>query len=476
MIKRLYIYIIPVFILFGCDKYLDELPDDRQEIKTQKNVAELLVSAYPYASYVFLEWKTDNVMAVNTNNQLPQLTENFQYLPVVSDEDQDTPTYFWNASYSAIAHSNQALLELENIPNDDNDYKNALKAEALITRAYNHFMLANVFCQHYSTETASDLGIPYITAPESELRVSYDRGTLQETYDNIEKDLLEALPLISDEYYEGSGKYHFNKNAAYAFASRFYLFKGDFVKCLEYSNKLLGSGVPSQAFIRDMAEVFNGTNVPEIAMKFYDVLEPANLMVIRNETAYVTRTYYGYQCTSDIFDEVHTTVLQGLTEDFRDARWGISDDRVPPKYNELFKYTTSTTGLPYYIHPAFRAEEVIFNRMEAYVMLNRVDEALADYNTLAPFRYANGGQLSINEIVNYFGASEQVAMFIFVITERRKEFLREGLRWFDIKRFGIPVRHIDITGAVFDLQSEDLRRAIQIPASAIAQGIEANPR
>lgn len=40
---------------------------------------------------------------------------------------------------------------------------NGQKGEALLTRAYHHFMLVNVFCKHYSEQTsATDLGIPYM--------------------------------------------------------------------------------------------------------------------------------------------------------------------------------------------------------------------------------------------------------------------------------------------------------------------------
>lgn len=114
--------------------------------------------------------------------------------------------------------------------------------------------------------------------------------------------------------------------------------------------------------------------------------------------------------------------------------------------------------------------------MESNVRLNKLEEALKDYNALAPSRYSNGGQLTIADITPYFEGTEQEAMLEFVYFERRKEFLREGLRWFDIKRFEKPITHIDIKGDEFKLLETDLKKAIQIPAGALAQGIEANPR
>ncbi len=480
MKKNKTIVVLLLFISFSyisCDDYLDEVPDDRQEIKTLENLSELLVSGYSEASYNFIEWKTDNAVAIPDNDQRNELTENFQFVPVVSSEEQDTPGYFWTNTYNAIAHANQVLAEIENVENTDNALKMAVKGEALFIRAYNHFMLANIFCQQYSPSNASGLGIPYILAPETALQVNYERGTLQETYDLIEADLIAGLPLVSNDYYKGSGKYHFNKNAANAFASRFYLFIGKYQKSIDYANKILGEGVISSNFMKDMAAIYTGTSSSAIAAQFYDVYAPSNLLVVRKETAFVTRYYRGYGTNRAVANEIFNTVIQGGGTDERNFLYGYSSGALaPPKYAELFRYTTSTTGYPYYIQPELRSEEVIFNRMESNVRLNKLEEALKDYNALAPSRYSNGGQLTIADITPYFEGTEQEAMLEFVYFERRKEFLREGLRWFDIKRFEKPITHIDIKGDEFKLLETDLKKAIQIPAGALAQGIEANPR
>ncbi len=479
--KNIKIIIFAVSLsFFGCDKYLDESPDDRQEINTLENVAELLVSAYSEGSYNFIEWKTDNAIAIPLNNQYAFLTENFQFVPVISSEVQDTPTYFWSETYKAIAHSNQALAELDYVENTDTEYYNAIKGEALITRAYNHFMLANIFCQHYSTSNASGLGIPYITSPETELQVDYERGTLQETYELIEKDLLEALPLISDKFYQGSGKYHFNKNASYAFASRFFLFFEKYEKSIEYADEMLGVGAISSNFIKDMDVVYTGTSSTEIARNFYEVFDPSNLLVERKVSFFVNRYNRGYGLTRSVADDIFVnTIVQGVgVDDNRDFLYGYNSTGAmnPPKYTELFEYTTATTGFGYYIQPTLRSEEVIFNRMESNARLNNIDAALIDYNTLALTRYDNGGQLDIDDIKVFFTGSDQEAMLEFIYFEKRKEFLREGLRWFDLKRYRKAITHVDIVGDSFYLEEDDLKKAIQIPQGSIAQGIEPNPR
>ncbi|WP_439182861.1 RagB/SusD family nutrient uptake outer membrane protein [Carboxylicivirga taeanensis] len=473
------LYILMCFIVVtSCDDYLNVAPDNRQELKTLDNLRELLVSSYSEASYIFIEWKTDNAVAIADNTQYDWMNENFQFKPVVSSENQDTPTYLWSSNYTAIAHSNQVLKTIDEVENTNQALYNAIKGEALITRAYNHFILANIFCQSYDKTTASsELGIPYIIAPEVELLVHYERGTLEQTYNLIKKDLEAALPLINDKFYVGTGKYHFTKQAAYAFASRFYLYVKDYENCIKYSNLILGSGVPAPGTYRDMNAVFEGNNFKEIGAQFVDVEDPANLLVVRKMTLNVTRGTRGYRSDNNIFNDIFNANIQE-SADYRRQPWGASTDaRYQPKYGELFEYTTATTGYPYYIQPEFRTEEVIFNRMEAYIATGRTADALGDYNTIAPSRYKNGGQLTMEQVLSFYDKEDETeAMWLFILDERRKEFLGEGLRWWDIKRFKLPITHIDVRGDEFALADDDLKKAIQIPAKAIAQGIQENPR
>ena len=70
------------------------------------------------------------------------------------------------------------------------------RGEALVCRAYNHFVLANIFCNAYNTHASQELGIPYMTKVETTVQPQYGRGTLQETYEKIEKDLLDGMALF----------------------------------------------------------------------------------------------------------------------------------------------------------------------------------------------------------------------------------------------------------------------------------------
>ena len=61
--KKIYIPLVSLslFGLSSCDKFLDELPDNRTEIDTVEEVQELLVSAYPNGLYMDIaETMSDN--------------------------------------------------------------------------------------------------------------------------------------------------------------------------------------------------------------------------------------------------------------------------------------------------------------------------------------------------------------------------------------------------------------------------------
>ena len=227
--------------LASCNKWLDVMPDNRAEVDTKEKVEKLLVSAYPENAYIMMsELSSDNVddfgeSAAYSNRIYSQLYR----WEEVTESDNEDPKAVWGALYGAITNANQAISAIDEMGNGD-DLK-AARGEALVARAYSHFLLANLFCKAYDPATAqSDLGIPYMDKPETELNPQYERGTVAEVYEKIAKDLEEGLPLINDAMYTVP-KYHFNEKAAYTFASRVYLFYGDWDKTIEYANKVLGT-------------------------------------------------------------------------------------------------------------------------------------------------------------------------------------------------------------------------------------------
>ena len=141
-------FTIAAGIMAGCDKFLEENPDNRVELNNTDKAAQLLTNAYSNAAYTFTEWMSDNVSYTFGTTKLPEHDQAYTWSEFTGI-DQDTPSQYWTSTYDAIAHSNEVLAVIDDMAGD-RAHKQAVKGEALLTRAYGHFMLVNLFAIHSS--------------------------------------------------------------------------------------------------------------------------------------------------------------------------------------------------------------------------------------------------------------------------------------------------------------------------------------
>jgi starch-binding outer membrane protein, SusD/RagB family len=482
------VLVIP--LIWGCDKFLEEVPDNRVELNNLQKASQLLTSAYSTAAYNFVEWMSDNVGYTFGTTKLAEHNEAYSWSEFTGIF-QDTPTYYWNSSYEAIAHANEVLAVIDDLPGEEARRK-AVKGEALLSRAYHHFMLVNLFAKHFNARTANrDMGIPYVEEPEKVFIKQYERATVRDVYQKIERDLLEGLSLVNDSYYANSGKYHFTRKAALAFASRYYLFRGDFENCVKYSTQLLGNS--PEVYVKNLPSLLRErVNTEDYTRLFTSPNDESNIMLMRTITNFHVNV--GHWPTDDtnelypdfsLFDELRSNPFGVRDERFDNALYVRGENGLAsPKFEFLFERSslTSNVGLNYTIMLAFRGEEVLLNRAESYVILNQAEKALADLQVFVNRRYVdsrgNEVVLTTNRLMNYYGVQdERTALWWFILLERQKEFLHEGLRWFDIKRYEFPVFHLLSDGEIIILDEEDPRKVLQIPKAAIdVGGLKPNPR
>lgn len=500
-----------LWITASCDDFLDKMPDKRAEVDNNQKISELLVSAYPNVDPMMIyEHRTDNVMDNGRRFGDPtrMIVENY-YWADISETDWDAPEALWNSCYSAVAAANQALEAIRTL--GDSPGNASSKGEALLCRAYSHFLLANTFCQPYNEmSSGTDLGIPYVEEPETVIGKEYDRGTVSAVYEKIARDIEEGFPLVNDNAYTVP-VYHFNKRAAAAFACRFYLFYGKYDRALAYANEAIKED-PSSS-LRNLKTYTSLTQTSEWRDRFISKDEPANLLLV------TLRSLWGRNYTNQRYgnsDNVVNLLLYrssgpwgNALEDF-DLLFHASGYPVKyqPKYNEIFEVTNETaqTGQPHVVQMAFTVDETLLCRAEANVMLEKYDDAARDLS----FWYVNKGgkSASASHIVDYYTTREtadkqamdkgeltpwlvlvkpfnaafpikegvQEKMLQAVLHARRIETLFSGLRWLDIRRFGIEVVHNVEEKDPIVLSSGDLRRVIQLPQAVTTAGLPGNPR
>lgn len=489
-------------LLNSCNDFLDVVPDNRTTLDSPEAVSELLVSAYPSGNCIFFtESMSDNV--TDRGNTLDSYVQsdwnraNQQafYWQDIDMTYQDSPNYFWMVSYEAIAAANHALDAIKDLEAKGEDCS-AQKGEALLCRAYNHFMLVNIFAQHYNPATAAtDLGIAYVTEPEKEVFGHYERISVKETYEKIRKDLEEGLPLISNKAYGETPKYHFTYEAAQAFACRFYLYIGEWDKAIHAADEALGDN-PT---LRDW-NAYSAMTSANREKNYTSVQENANLLLASTVSLFARdQPFYRYGFSSSV-----KTELFGSTRNLANQAWAYRTETytVSSEAITMMKWKTypksdgvnSNSAVYYLMVPLFTNDNVVCDRIEALAMANRFDEACQDIELFLKNKIKDYDP-SLNPITpetvqNFYKnfaplhpfyenemSSEQMAFVNCAVDLRRREQVMEGGRWFDIKRFDIEVTHKAYqTGAEDVLVRRDPRRAIQIPEEVISYGIEANPR
>jgi len=513
--------LLSVVFLFSCDKYLDVNPDNRADVDNKTKIAGILVSAYPDNSYCYLaETSSDNIDRIDRflqdNNRQH---EEFFYWKDATEVGNDSPQTLWESFYKAIASANHALAAIEKLGNADGSL-NPEKGEALLCRAYGHFVLVNLFCKNYGKTSESDMGIPYIDAPETTVSPKYERGTVAGVYAKIETDIEEALPLIRDDGYTVP-KYHFNRKAAYAFAARFFLYYRKYDKVISYASEVLGSD-PLTA-LRDWRDA-GSSSVYEIrGNAFVNTDNKANLLL---QTSYGSWGYFDGPYNLARF-YMHTPLLSGAETDASAGPWGAGSTFffrpvnlalgrcAPYKMRAFFEYTDQVQGIGYrhYVHPVFTSDETLLCRAEAYVLKNDFDNATKDLSLFMK-NYSSGTTLNQTNIQNFYngikyydyGYDEVAKGDRFAVTVKKRlnpdftivsieqeNFLHcvlhirriltrgEGLRWFDIKRYGIEIyrRAISENNLIYKLDFlpvDDPRRALQLPMDVINAGLPKNPR
>jgi hypothetical protein len=302
----------------------------------------------------------------------------------------------------------------------------------------------------------------------------------------VEKDLLEGLPLLDDNVYNVP-KYHFNRSAANAFASRFYLYKKDYERVIQYAR----AAIPENSYLnylRPWNTVYK--NLPlngngSLGQVYSRATENANLLLVETNSWWWLISGRGrYGATPAI------TGLATGREPIAGGDWAFpaatifEGHLIIPKINLFFVETSLGSGIGdgWQMIPLFTAEEVLFNLAEAYAYTGQPDRAISLLNTYLSKRIDqydpssdNINQEKIKSRTNTSDIKEGLIQTL--LHYRRVEFIHEGMRWFDILRYEIEVTHNTLDGnQSVTLSKDDPRRVFQIPPTAQQSGIELNPR
>ena len=506
--------------LTSCDDWLDKLPDNRMELQTPSDVSSLLVSAYPSSHPAYLlemySDNTDDCVNPSWSEASRFQAQAYNWEDITETGEDESPQELWNRHYIAIASANAAIDLIEG-KGSPAEYTEQL-GEALLCRAYAMFQLSTVFCKAYNPATAStDLGLPYPTHPEKVVGTVYTRGTMEDLYGQIDKDLQRGLPLVSSNY--SKPKFHFNTDAAKAFAARFYLYKGDFAKAITYATEVLGADPTAKARDWDAYSALNMNDQirPEA---WVSADEKCNflLQTVYSEWGAISGPYlYGekyahsYRITYDEdiaskgpFGAANSTFKQRVWSNTALAK--LFHRKVPYE----FEYTDLQAGIGFAHaeYAVFTTEQLLLERAEAYALSGELQKAVDDYNTIMKIYQNYPKTFTLKQIVDFYNGvdyytpkkatvkkhfvkpvytidaegSDQEALLQAILHLRRIMEVGEGYRMQDVKRYGIVIYRrqtntsYTISAVTDSLTVDDPRRAIQLPQDVITSGLEPNDR
>ena len=518
-----------VAILASCSDQLDTLPDNRTTLDTPKKIAGLLVTAYPDRTpTLFNEWMSDNTDYMGAqNSQGNRGGDQYFFWQEQTEGGNDSPEQVWMLYYEGVYKANEALAAIEDQGGPNNDILRNSKGEALLIRAYDHFILANEFCRPYNGKTSTkDAGLYYATgiADFSAAAEQSNRGTVADVYAKIAADIEAGIPLLNDTY--EVPKYHFNKQAAYAFATRFYLYYEKWEKAKEYADKLLGSN--PAASLRDYRALqamplSKSEQAVKIAEAYCSASADCNLLVQTSVSnagmalaPWLTSKRYtltNYLSETELFNSnnIWGTSSNLIWKPFT-VNSGENNFALLMKLPREFEIRNTTTGSGYLrtLNVDFTMDEALLNRAEAEIILGQNDAACADmtiwmknfFNTnvtltptsvqtyfkTVPYAYADAAKMvpsfkkhiSPRFTIDAEG-SVQESLLQCLLNFRRIETVHQGMRWMDIRRYNIeiPRRLIGANGKPSQnldwLEKDDPRQVVQIPQSIREAGVAGNP-
>ncbi|RYY57252.1 MAG: RagB/SusD family nutrient uptake outer membrane protein [Chitinophagaceae bacterium] len=317
-------------------------------------------------------------------------------------------TALWNDLYTTIYRCNSVLKGLENSQSITRAVNDQLQGEALFLRAYCHFYLVQLYGE-----------IPLILTTDYQANAGALRESVPGIYKQLEKDLQEAIQLLSPVYIGPSNqpteeRTRPNQFAALALLSRIYLFEGKW-SMAESAATLVIDETSQYGLVSDLSGVFL-QNSREALWQLEPKFEGANTY------AGAMFPFTELPANISIDPEIIDSFAAG---DQRSDEWFRRVNIGGVDYYYAFKYRVgqNVSGLTEYTM-ALRLAEVYLIRAESRAMQSNPDGASADINLI---RERAG--LSAVSIGNTAGLLNEIGH------QRRFElFAESGDRWIDLRR------------------------------------------
>ncbi len=404
-------------------------------------------------------------------------------VPATDDANEIT----WAGYYILVARTNQALENVPNVPEVDENLRTRLIGQAYFLRALAYFNLTNIFGTVPLT----------LEVPRGDAFYPSNEGVTQEmVYDQVQADLEQAVQMLPIDYNTVSGPDReqvgrATKGAALSLLGKLYLYRKNYTEAANYFKQVIDLGV--YEVTENYEDLFTGDPAKEQAYKgkifWAEFTTSANVdynwggdptvnwrQFIAVTPTYSRNDFFDFYPTAFLYNEMraektlddkfdpryHTAILSYVPEDGYTTAYGVdwADNGYGPNDYFIKKYTNAitgsdpfTSGINYYV---IRYEDVLLMYAECLANTGNIAGA-AEYVQMVrdrvnlPDREAEFAGYSLTQFM------DQLAH------ERIMELAIEGSRWYDIKRWG----WLDDPAKLTELKSHDFEFNTYTPERSV---------
>lgn len=433
--------VVSLLLLAGCNDKLDIRPKGTIVLSSVDELSSLLDNKAMLSYPTELAWYACFDAGAPANMMIGD-SYPFIKASYLGDESINRITNFasdglYNNCYERISRYNIIIEDVMDADGAEAD-KLRTRAEALVLRAYNYFVLVNTFCKSYNKETANTDG-GLLLRTRFSIEENPKQVSVEEVYALIEKDLNDALPYLGPK---GKNVNHPGLAFAYGVLAKVHLFKHEFDKAEVAATESL----KNNSYIFDWVAWDLGPKpVPEIGYSNEENL------------------YFGYGYSTMSAEPIATVIGPHLVQkytpgDLRKERFFFltMPSYFLPGCAAYQAYTDIVNGKKYkrsykYNEGGMKVSEVVLMLAECYARSGKVAEAMDLVNNLRkkrvlPTKYAD------------LVANNKDEAFNHVMDERSRELPATANNFYDIRR----------------LEAEGIRQSVErvIPEASAPDGLK----
>lgn len=371
------------------------------------------------------DMRSDDIMVA----EFGRLSDEYRY----DFDEQNSYASIWTRPYAIIRQVTSIIAMLENIEVEtagDEVTKQDFIGQCLTIRALCHFSLCNSYGLPYSHNAGNNLGVPIVTTVLA-TDAKTPRSSVADVYTQIISDLTTAIPLLKGA--KNVGK--INSWAAKTLLARVYLYMEDntnaFITAVDVINNSPYSLMSRGEYVDSWASDYSSESIFSCINSAAD---PAGGSSINNLSD--PEGYGQFLASQDLIDLVNSD-----PDDIRNEMLYIDQLSTigdPTTYGRILKYPGTGNTKDVLVDHFEGSKAPVETSESSNVAIFRLSEL---YLIAAEASVKGGGsnpEFYLNEIVERANPSATVATIDVtldrVLTERRKELMGEGHRFFDLIR------------------------------------------